>query len=236
MMDAHLDALLDDLVAAEPREEWTDVLARTRRSRRRYTAIGAAVAVLVLAPATWAAVNAFEGTPAPISIHQQFERWEQEAMARSHALAAAGFSTYVPQADADQAHGVLQLATSDGPLDMWAAPELGGNGSCWFVGWESDLYGNTPEGAGGCTQGDDPIYVPGTWNDDANHPAYAILAGSVAGSETTVDVTLTNGDTTTLPVVEHLFLAALPRGSQPASIIGRDGNGNVVATWTGPGS
>jgi hypothetical protein len=36
---------------------------------------------------------------------------------------------------------------------------------------------------------------------------------------------------TTLPVVEHLFLAALPKGSKPASIVGRDADGNVVATW-----
>ena len=62
MMDAHLDQLLDELVPVEPREQWNDVLRRARRSRRRYFAVVAAVAVLVLAPAAWAAVNAFEGS------------------------------------------------------------------------------------------------------------------------------------------------------------------------------
>jgi hypothetical protein len=58
-----------------------------------------------------------------------------------------------------------------------------------------------------------------------------VLSGSVTGDETTLDVTLTDGSTTALPVVEHLFLAALPKGSKPASIVGRDANGDDVATW-----
>jgi hypothetical protein len=45
-------------------------------------------------------------------------------------------------------------------------------------------------------------------------------------------MTLTDGTTTTLPVVEHLFLGALPHGSNVASVTGRDANGDVVATWT----
>jgi hypothetical protein len=49
-----------------------------------------------------------------------------------------------------------------------------------------------------------------------------------------VDVTLTDGSTTTLPVVEHLFLDALPDGSKLASIIGRDAGGNVDASWMPP--
>jgi hypothetical protein len=48
-------------------------------------------------------------------------------------------------------------------------------------------------------------------------------------------VKLTDGRTTTLPVVEHLFLGALPRGSEPASITGLDVSGNVLASWTPSG-
>lgn len=234
-MDAYLDGLLDELVAAEPRERWDDVLGRARRSRRRYTAVVAAVAALAVVPATWAAVNAFEGTPAPPSIHQSFVQWNAGAEQMETSAAQDGFKTQVPRADASKAHGVLQLATTDGPLDMWAAPELDGSGTCWFVGWESDMHGDNARGGGSCTEADeDPINAGWEWGND--HPTYTVLEGSVTGDETTLDVTLTDGSTTTLPVVEHLFLGALPKGSQPASIVGRDANGDVVATWTEPGS
>jgi hypothetical protein len=58
----------------------------------------------------------------------------------------------------------------------------------------------------------------------------------VTGSETTLHVTLEDGSTSTISVVEHLFLTALRHGSGlPASIVGRDAAGNVVATWTPSG-
>jgi hypothetical protein len=137
----------------------------------------------------------------------------------------------LPAADASKAHGVLQLQTSDGPLDLWAAPETEGSGTCWFVGWESDISTDHAIGTGSCTTSNDAAITPETYND-ASHPADMVLVGSVAGSETTLDVTLTNGSTTTLPVAEHLFLGALPPGSQVASITGRDATGNVIASWT----
>jgi hypothetical protein len=221
-MNDYLDDLLDELVPAErDAGSWSDVLDRARRSRRRYTAAVAMVAALVLAPAAWAAVNAFEGTPAPQAIQQYF------TFHRVIVNAQADFVHNLPDADASKSHGVLQLQTSDGPLDLWAAPEIDGTGMCWFVGWESD----TGVGTGSCTESNDAAITPETYND-ASHPSYVVLVGSVTGSETTLDVTLTNGSTTTLPVAEHLFLGALPPGSQLASINGRDAKGNVVASWT----
>ncbi|HKU57103.1 MAG TPA: hypothetical protein VJP41_08770 [Gaiellaceae bacterium] len=234
MIDAYLDGLLDELVAAEPRERWSDVLRRARRSRRRYTAVATAVAALVLVPATWAAVDAFEGSPAPQGIQHTFIEGDAAAAALNEVNIdpATGFMWHVPTADPGKAHGVLQLATSDGPLDMWAAPTSSGDGTCWFVGWQSDIQSDGALGHGSCTGGDMTI-DPETWSD-ANHPSYTILVGSVTGAETTLDVTLTDGSTTTLPVVEHLFLGALPHGSKVASIVGRDAAGNLVASWTPP--
>jgi hypothetical protein len=235
MTDAYLDDLLDELVTAEPRERWNDVLGRARRSRRRYAAVAATVAVLVLAPATWAAVNAFEGTPAPQSIRLTFIQGDAAAYAMQAYAAQNGLKREFPTADASKAKGVLQLATSDGPLDMWAAPELDRNGSCWFINWESDMKGDRVGGLGSCMQDDEGPISLGTYND-ASHPAYTLVDGAVTGAETTLDVTLTDGSTTTLPVVEHLFLGALPHGSKVASVTGRDAAGNVVATWPPPSS
>lgn len=231
MMDAYLDGLLDELVPAEEREAWDDVLRRARRSRRRYSALVAVVGALVLAPAAWAAVNAFEGTPAPQPIQHTFIEGDAATEAMNAYAAQSGFTRDVPLADASRAHGVIRLQTSDGPLDMWAAPALNGNGTCWFVDWESDIHGDNVLGGGSCTQADDSAIEPTTWSA-ASHPAYTVLQGSVTGPETTLDVTLTDGSMTTLPVVEHLFLGALPHGSQLSSITGLDTAGNVVAAWT----
>lgn len=54
MTDDYLDELLDELVSTQPREAWDDVVGRARRSRRRYAAAVAIVAMLVLAPSAWA--------------------------------------------------------------------------------------------------------------------------------------------------------------------------------------
>jgi hypothetical protein len=234
-MDAHLDGLLDELVTAKPRERWNDVVSRARHSRRRYIAVVAALAVFVLAPATWAAVNAFEGTPAPQSIQQNFLQWDAQAAARQYALAQAGFTAKVPRAEPDKAHGVLQLQTGDGPLDMWAAPETDG-GNCYFIGWESDL--SRPAGAygyGGCVpatpqNGDDIAW--GEVNLPPTHPNYWVLSGYVYGDASSVDVVLADGRTTTLPVVERFFMAAFDSDEKVASLTAHDADGNVVATST----
>jgi hypothetical protein len=126
-----------------------------------YAGVAAAIAVFVLTPATWAAVDAFDGTPAPPSIHQTFLQWDAQAAAMEAARAEDGFSRHVPRADASMAHGVLQVATTDGPLDMWAAPELEGSGTCWFVGWESDMNGDNVRGGGSCTDPDGDAINPG---------------------------------------------------------------------------
>jgi hypothetical protein len=225
-MNDYLDHLLDQLVPAErDAGSWSDILDRARRSRRRYTAAVAVVAALVLAPAAWAAVNAFEGTPAPQVIQQHF------SYHRVTINPWTGNIVNETDADASKSHGVLQLQTSDGPLDLWAAPETNGSGTCWFAGWESDISADHAIGPGSCTTSNDAAITPETYND-ASHPAYTVLVGSVTGSETTLDVMLTDGSTTTLPVAEHLFLGALPPGSQLASITGRDATDNVVASWT----
>lgn len=236
MMDAHLDGLLDELVTAEPREQWKDVLGRARRSRRRYTTVVAALAVLVLAPATWAAVDAFEGTPAPPSVVENFLQWDARAAALSAARAQAGFTAQVPAADASKAHGVLRLQTGDGPLDLWAAPGLNDGGTCLFIGWESDL--DRPYGAygfGGCepeTPADGREIAWGEVNLPPLHPSYWILSGYVYGDANTVEVVFADGGTTTLPVVERFFMAAFTSDREIASFTARDSVGNVVATLT----
>ena len=227
MSETYLDGLLDELVDTEPSEAWNDVLRRARRSRRRYAAVGAVVAVLVLAPVTWATVNAFEGTPAPQVIQENFVHWAE-------INPWTGFVTHVPPAEVSKAHGVLQLQTGDGPLDLWAAPSNEG-GTCWFVVWQTDLAAANDHAYGSCAPAAAPssnLYI-GTNHHLPAHPEYTVLSGYAYGDAATVDVTLSDGRTATLPAVQGLFMGAFENDATVASLVARDASGNVVGTSNG---
>jgi len=228
MMDPHLDGLLDELVPAEPRAAWSDVLRRARRSRRRYAAVVAAIALLVLAPATWAAVDAFEGTPAPPDVATSFGPYERFVRAQ-HVLAGDG-----PQVDASKAHGVIEIDTADGPEDLWAAPDDAG-GQCWYIDWANDKSTDGKYGLSGC----EPPQPPASnieWGDLSvpSHPTLMTFRGSLNVDAATVRVTLDGGSTQRLPVAEHLFLGSFPKGTKVERVTALDADGNVVATSTRP--
>lgn len=65
--DAYLNDLLDNLVTAEPRPAWGDVVRRARRAHRRYVTAAAALGALVLAPSGWALQHVAFSSPATIS-------------------------------------------------------------------------------------------------------------------------------------------------------------------------
>ena len=235
MTESHLDGLLDELVPTEPRERWDDVVHRARRSQRRYVALVVAIAVLVLAPATWAAVHAFEGTPATPSVEQNFGQMNSMLAQAEAAATASDQSMNIQQANVSRAHGVLQVQTSYGPLDLWAAPELGGKGRCYFLSWERDGAKAKGYGGGACTNPaarPSPIDVGIQW--EASHPALSVLVGTVTGPETTLDVRLRGRGTVTLPVVEHFALGVVPGGDLGSfpilSYTGRDASGKVVVS------
>jgi hypothetical protein len=228
MMDAHLDGLLDELVPAEPQAAWSDVLRRARRSRRRYTAVVAAIALLVLTPATWAAVDAFEGTPAPQDVATSFSQYDHFVRAQ-HALAGEG-----PQVDVSKAHGVIEIETPDGPEDLWATPD-GAGGQCWFIDWANDKSSDGKFGFSGCEQPQPPasnidwgdVWVP-------SHPTLMSFWGSVYVDAATVQVSLDDGSTQSLPVAEHLFLGSFPKGTNVERVTAVDADGRVVASTAKP--
>jgi hypothetical protein len=232
MSESYLDGLLDELIRVEPKAAWDDVLHRARRARRRYTAVALTVAVLVLASCSWVAVKAFEGTPAPAPVRRTFE-----FPSRVAAGAAKQIRKTFPQADVSKAHGVLQVQTKDGPLDLWAAPATHGE-TCSDVGWEADMTAKQQIAASSeCSPVDQPgpSIDPGTF-EEFDHP-YIVVTGVATGPVVTVKVTLSDGRSITLPVVEHFFLGALPRSSEivtgtlAVSASGRDASGKVVASW-----
>lgn len=230
MIDAYLDGLLDELVAAEPREAWIDVLGRARHSRRRYTAAVVTIAALALVPAAWAAVDAFEGTPAPPNVSTSFRQLNRVA----GRAVQQGIAAKWPQADVIKAHGVIEIQTADGPEDLWVAPDDQG-GQCYFVDWANDPpeQDGSQYGFGGCPPSTPPasnISWGAGWIE--GHPNLVTVNGTVYVDAATVQVTLDDGSAVTLPVVEHEFLGSLPKGALVDKLTAFDAAGNEVAETT----
>jgi hypothetical protein len=205
--------------------------------------LAAAVALGVLAGAgvaIAAGFGAFEGTPAPPEISASFSQLNQIPDQATQ----QGFAQRFPQADVSKAHGVIEVQTPDGPEDLWAAPNDQG-GQCYFIDWANDppQQDGTKYGFGGCgtptttTKPIDPglIWVVG-------HPDLMTVNGSVSVDAATVQITLQDGSTMTLPVVEHMFLGSIDKPAAQTGIgdtrieqvTALDANGNQVADWTPP--
>jgi hypothetical protein len=233
MTEARLDDLLDELVAPfETRPDgWTDVLTRARRTRRRYAVAAAAAVALLIVPAVALSgeiASLFQGTPAPPAVSTSFETANRVAdMATKN-----GFADRFPHADVSQAHGVLQVQTSDGPEDLWAAPnEQGGN--CWWIDFANDPPVNDEQpGFGACDTKNSGGIEPGiTWVYD--HPALSTLFGMVHVQADRVVVQLEDGSRLSLPVVEGAFLASLDKGARLGTVTAYDGD-EQVASWESP--
>lgn len=197
----------------------------------------AAVAVIALAGAgvgIAAGVGAFEGTPAPPDVSTNFTQLNK----MGDAAIQQGISATWPQVDASKAHGVIEIQTPDGPQDMWAAPNDQG-GQCYFIDWANDPPGQ--DGikygfGGGCgpsspPPASSPPVTPISFGDVwvAGHPDLMTVWGTVHVDAATVQITLDDGSTVTLPVVEHAFLGSLPKGTKLAKVAAFDAAGNQVA-------
>lgn len=219
MSESYLDGLLDELVPAETQLRWDEVLHRARRSQRRYVMLVVAVTVLVLAPATWAAFKAFDGTAAPQPVRRAMRHFNREWA-----------KLWLPTAQVRKAHGVLQVKTKAGPFDLWAAPTTKG-GVCYLGALER----GSQLGTWGCEPRNGPAIDPGIAATEGSLPhgtvTQAVLYGYVKGSETTVRVTMKDGREMNLPVVEHFFLTVPRWPFFVLSITGRSADGRVTARW-----
>lgn len=230
MSDALIDDLLEELVppARQPRD-WDTVVRRAGRRRRRAIAL-AFVAVAVLAfTGISVAEDWFTGKPAPTEIKQQFVRFDQD-MQRMDAFAAQqGLAHRTPRADAAKAYGVLALETQDGPVYLWAAPELyGAPGVCYLL----EIYVAPHKRAattGGCDDG--PRGAPrveGGVLGGAAFPRGNFLFGR-ARVGVLVRVELSDGSHLTLPVRRTFFVAQVPKHTHAVVIDAYNAGGHVVA-------
>ena len=255
MSETYLDDLFEQLVTVEPRPAWNDVLARSRRSRRRFGAMAVLVALFVLAPAAWAVDGAFFGSPPPpaiTSVAAAMNRLVPQAVAYAKANGWPNPEQYGTTADLSKLHGLVQVQTPDGPLDVWGAPSSNG-GLCYFMAYEADLKAppdppsHDPLG-GGCTQ-------PGglaknySIDTDSGHPDIYLDYGYTDNANaTSAQVTMKVGENVlskTGPVVDGFYLVAFPRDPSATGawddaniglerVVTYDTSGNEVETWKNP--
>jgi hypothetical protein len=140
-----------------------------------------------------------------------------------------------------EAHGVIQIQTADGPEDLWAAPNDQG-GQCSFIDFANHPPGtdahNVVEMGRGDSSGNG--IVPGvgfgtcdtatppasnitfrelTWGQ---HPSLVTVYGRVYVDAATVQLTLADGSTANLPVVEGLFLGSFDKGTKVRQVTAYD--------------
>jgi hypothetical protein len=203
-----------------------------RRSARPRLLLGVAVAALVLVPTALAVggklVDLFEGTPAPPDVSTTFSLFNDQP----DPAVQDGVARKWPNVDVSKIHGVIEVQTTDGPEDMWAAPNDQG-GQCYFIDFADDPVGDHgTNGFGGCNTstpdpGDEKISPGEVWTYE--HPDLKTVWGTVYVDAATVRLTFDDGSTATLPVVEHLYLASTARSLQAETVTAYDAAGNQVA-------
>jgi hypothetical protein len=231
MSDARIDRLLNDLVPPfQPSGDWNDVLLRARPWRQRALTAAAVVAVAVLAPVGIALggklADLFRGTPAPPAVSTSFQGFNRFA----DALVQRGFADKFPHVDVSKAHGVIEVKTSGGPEDLWAAPSESG-GLCWFVDFADDPPGPDGQyGFGGC-DGSLPRPSKISWGTAMiePHPSLVSVYGRVYADAVGVRLEFADGSTATLPVVEGFFLGSFEKGASVSEVSALDAAGRAVA-------
>jgi hypothetical protein len=239
MTEILLRVELDELVpsfAGEP-GDWADVLRRAdarRPRRRRRLLVAALAAVLVAVPATVAfgedVLDLFRGMPPTPAVEQSFLGWNSMADQLNRHAAQKGFAHRFPYVDPSQAHGVVAVQTTDGPLYLWVAPRRGG-GRCWLIQFGDE---QSPKGVAQGVSGCDSLGVPSSpiqpgyyWTHD--HPSLRVLYGQAFGGATSVRVELAGGISTELPVVDGFFLAVFDEATEVTRVASFDADGKELA-------
>jgi hypothetical protein len=232
--EALIDDLLDEYVPpVQQLPSWDAVVHRARRVHRRRIGFAAAAAALVAVPSGYAIARAFEGTPPPPSISNAVSVMNDMTDQANAYAAQQGFAAHEPHAIVSTVHGVVQVQTPDGPVDLWAAASDSG-GTCYLFDWEAD--GASASGvarAGGTC--DDRLPASGLavgWEWSAEHPDYKVIYGRTTLEATTLEVRFADGTTTSLPVVEHLFLGVVPNAERIVSARALAADGTELAQQT----
>ncbi len=207
-----------------------------RRSRVALVAIAAALAALLVSPVGIGGELAklLSGTPAPEPIKTSFAQDnEMRAWRYAHAAAAGHvlqdkYSQVIP----DEARGVAEIQSIDGPIYLWAAPTEDGR-QCWLIQAGADRATERPYGYGSCdgTDETETIRVEPAWTIE--RPNVKIVHVRLYDdSITRVDLVVEDGHDASLPVASGHALGTIPKPASLREVFGRNAAGDAVARWT----
>jgi hypothetical protein len=191
------------------------------------------VAVAAIAGPAFGVVHAirdlFEGAPPTPLVQKHFSE-ANEGVQKLTANPPPGLK--LPLADTSKIHGVVSVNTSDGPVNLWAAPVGNDERRCWLVQFASDQNAeNTVYGPSGCDIRT-PVGSAVTWGDfrTTAHPSVRILVGEAFGGAESIKVKLSDGSWRTTPVTEHFFLIGHDPNAVPTEVSSLNGDGTVLTT------
>lgn len=232
MTDLSIRQRLAQYAAEYPEEPaWDDVLQRARKGRKRVVTVLVLALSLIMIPAALAVPavrQIFEGTPGTPSAVAGFSSANRlaerlPAIAQANGIARVNLSTV---------HGVLAVRTNSGPLDLWAAQQRTGVGTCWFATWRDERSDVASLASTPACDSSEPA-APVVYSYTARLPNWttAVLIGRVyARDAVTATVTYGCGSRRTVPVVEHLFLTVFPAGTPVSEITVSKADGRQIAT------
>jgi hypothetical protein len=160
----------------------------------------------------------FTGSPAPERVKDELAGMDPPADVQGL------FRT--PGVRAEEARGVMAIQTRRGRAYLWAAPTETG-GWCTYVEHETEGGGM---GGVSCdaTPPDEQPLVIGMSTMSGEEP-FTLLEGRVQPPIASLTIAFTDGSTESVPFVERFFIYEVPSGREPAVLVGRDADGEIVA-------
>jgi hypothetical protein len=248
-MTNDLETTLDALVVDAPvdRADWSDVVRRSRRPRRRRAILLAAgVAAIAVAVATPAlglggrVLDLFQGTPASPEVQQVFAEWNRSGARWGATLghvppanvasARAWLAERFPRVEPSKAHGLFSIELGPGVIvQLWAAPITGG-GVCSILlraDQSNDLHVGRRHAS--CITPTTPIAPRGRGGTFGMGVPGRGLKPGIAPGAASVELRFADGTTLRAPVVEGFYLVPIenPRigswpglGPNPGALLG----------------
>lgn len=194
----------------------------TRRHGRGRHLVVALVAALVVVPTAYAVgprvYSDFFGRRGLAPLGQAVANWDQE-------LRADAVGSMPPQADASAVTGVATLATAYGPVYLWRAPELSGNGECLLV--QYGTLGDVSNLGSSCDSSVARSGLDVSTYYTAEHPLL-VISGRAPGAAA-VELR-SDGSSTSAELVDGYFIVTAPKVDVDRQLVALDGAGAVIAT------
>ena len=213
---------------------WTPT-PEPRRRLRSFLVVAAAALVAVIAVSSafgWTArlIDLVAGEPAPEPVKAAFAIHNDAFARQAIPIFRSGTAS---EAIVEQAHGVLGIDSSAGPVFIWAAPTKGG-GLCYVLDVERERLPNgRPSGGGGCSPNKRvprAVLSGGMRVRSLDDGSYlSLIQGQVGPEVAKVELRYADGSTDELPVFEGFFLTEPRAGAKPEWLVALGADGEELA-------